>query len=158
MKIREIQQEDNRAVGEMIRSVLTELAVPQEGTAFADRSLNAMFEAYSENGSKYFVVEKAGRIMGGSGISPLSGSKNHICELQKMYFLPEIRGCGAGSRMIEHCLAYAVRSGYKSCYLETLAAMTAAQRLYVKKGFRYLDGPLGNTGHYTCDIWMIKEL
>ena len=28
----------------------------------------------------------------------------------------------------------------------------------LKKGFSYIDKPIGNTGHHNCDIWMIKHL
>lgn len=158
MKIRDIRKEDNAAVAEIIRFVLTEFSVPKEGTAFADLSLDAMYEEYNRSDSKYFVVENEGRILGGSGIFPLSGEESQICELQKMYFLEEIRGIGMGRRLIEHCLNQARLSGYKYCYLETLPKMTAAQELYKKTGFRYLHKPLGNTGHHACTVWMIKDL
>jgi putative acetyltransferase len=36
--------------------------------------------------------------------------------------------------------------------------MEAASRLYRKNGFVNLEKPLGNTGHYSCNVWMIKEL
>jgi len=36
--------------------------------------------------------------------------------------------------------------------------MIAAQNLYKKVGFKYIDSPLGNTSHTTCSIWMIKSL
>jgi putative acetyltransferase len=36
--------------------------------------------------------------------------------------------------------------------------MEAAQKLYNKVGFEYLDKPLGNTGHTSCPVWMLKKL
>jgi putative acetyltransferase len=36
--------------------------------------------------------------------------------------------------------------------------MEAAQKLYVKSGFEYLDAPMGDTGHCSCPVWMIKQL
>jgi len=33
-----------------------------------------------------------------------------------------------------------------------------AVSVYEKFGFTYLTGPMGNTGHFGCDVWMIKEL
>ena len=156
--IREIQKTDNPEVANVIREVLIEHNVPKVGTAYADPQLDYMFEAYSEPNSMYFVVELNGRIIGGAGISPLANGSPEICELQKMYFLPETRGLGMGSKMMEVCLEKAKSFGFKQCYLETMPYMEAAQKLYVKSGFEYLDGPMGNTGHCSCPVWMIKSL
>jgi putative acetyltransferase len=30
--------------------------------------------------------------------------------------------------------------------------------VYETFGFRYLTGPMGNTGHFGCELWMLKEL
>ena len=36
--------------------------------------------------------------------------------------------------------------------------MISAQKLYLKKGFEYIDKPMGNTGHTACPVWMLKDL
>ena len=105
----------------------------------------------------YFVVEQEGRV-GGAGISPLAGEQPNICELQKMYFLPQARGLGVGEKMIHQCLEFARTNNYELCYIETLPYMKAAQKLYRKVGFSYIDGPMGNTGHTTCNVWLTKPL
>ncbi|MFN3753547.1 GNAT family N-acetyltransferase [Flavobacterium sp.] len=158
MTIREIQKEDNQQIAAVIRAVFMADNFPKTGTAFADTQLDFMFEAYNKTRSAYFVVENDGKIVGGAGVSQLENSTENICELQKMYFLQETRGKGIGLQMIQKCLAKAVEFGYEKCYLETLPEMLAAQSLYKKMGFEYLCAPLGNTGHTTCPVWMIKEL
>jgi putative acetyltransferase len=75
-----------------------------------------------------------------------------------MYFLPEARGLGLGIELMQKCLAKAKEFGFESCYLETMPYMEAAQKLYNKVGFEYLDKPLGNTGHTSCPVWMLKKL
>lgn len=156
--IREIQKADNDAIAQVIRDVLIEHNVPKVGTAYADPSLDFMFENYSEEKSAYFVVENEGKIIGGAGIAPLENGPKEICELQKMYFLPEARGLGLGVKLMEVCLEKARQFEFKKCYLETMPYMTNAQNLYKKSGFQYLDKPLGNTGHNACPVWMLKEL
>jgi len=156
--IREIQKEDNPEVAQVIRTVLIEHNVPKVGTAYADPQLDYMYEAYSEPKSMYFVVEKDGKIIGGAGIAPLANGSPEVCELQKMYFLPETRGLGIGSKMMEICLEKARHFGFQQCYLETMPYMEAAQKLYVKTGFQYLDTPMGCTGHSSCPVWMIINL
>jgi putative acetyltransferase len=158
MIIREIQKEDNPQIAAVIREVFISDNFPKTGTAFADVQLDFMFEAYDKPRATYFVVENEGKILGGAGVSQLENSTENICELQKMYFLHEVRGKGIGSQMIQKCLEQATDLGYEKCYLETLPEMLAAQSLYKKMGFEYLCAPLGNTGHTTCPVWMIKKL
>ena len=131
---------------------------PKTGTAFADIQLDLMFEAYDKPRATYFVVENEGKIIGGAGISQLESSTENICELQKMYFLEEVRGKGIGFQMIQICLQEGIKLGYEKCYLETLPEMLAAQHLYKKAGFKYLSEPMGSTGHTNCPVWMMKSL
>ncbi len=157
--IREIQKQDNVSIAAVIRKVLEDLNVPKVGTAYADPQLDWLFESYNQlPKSLYFVVEKEGRIIGGAGIGPLENEAESVCELQKMYFLEEARGLGLGAKIIEKCLQAAKEFGYEKCYLETMPFMDAAQKLYQKNGFEYLSTPMGNTGHSSCPVWMLKKL
>lgn len=156
--IRPLEKKDNAAIAKVIRNILIEHNVPKVGTAYADASLDCMFETYSTKGSAYFVIEKDGEIIGGAGIAPLKNGPEDTCELQKMYFLQQARGLGLGSKMMELCISTAVKIDYKKCYLETMPYMEDAQKLYKKSGFTYLNAPMGNTGHSSCPVWMIKQL
>ncbi len=158
ISIREIEKKDDVQMAKVIRAVLIEMGVPKVGTAYADQSLDTMTETYIKDKSAYFVVEDQGEIIGGAGIAPLDNFEGNVCELQKMYFLPEARGRGLGASMMDVCLEKAKSFGFEKCYLETLPYMTDAAKLYAKSGFENLDGPLGDTGHYSCNVWMIKTL
>lgn len=158
MRIREIQKKDNPEVARVIRSVLVEFGVPKVGTAYADKSLDEMFEYYHRDNATYFVLEDQGKIIGCAGIAQLENYEGAVCELQKMYFLEEARGKGYGAQMMEVCLNEARKKGFKQCYLETMPQMESAQKLYVKTGFRYRQGPMGDTGHYSCPVHMIIDL
>jgi putative acetyltransferase len=156
--IRPIQKQDNVQIAALIRQVLIDLNVPKVGTAYADPQLDCMFETYSKSKSIYYVIENQDLIIGGAGISQLENEAGTICELQKMYFLPEARGLGLGYQMIQKCLQSALDFGYQKCYLETMPYMEAAQQLYKKVGFEYICAPMGNTGHVSCPVWMLKDL
>jgi len=156
--IRKIKKEDNQAVAQLIRSVFDELSIPKVGTAYEDPYLDLMFEEYNKPNSVYYVVESNGRIIGSAGVAPLENEAETICELQKMYFLPETRGLGIGSQMMEKCLQTARDFGFEKCYLETMPFMEAAQKLYKKVGFDYISAPMGSTGHVSCPVWMLKTL
>ncbi len=156
--IRPIKKGDDPSVGQIIRSVLEDFNVPKVGTAYADKSLDCMFETYQKPNTAYFVLEEGNRLIGGGGIAPLEHYDGNVCELQKMYFLPEARGRGLGTEMIDRCLQQARIFGFDQCYLETMEYMEAAQKLYKKYGFQYLQGPMGDTGHYSCGVHMILTL
>lgn len=157
MIIRAIQKNDNQEVGQMIQTVLEGENAPKTGTAYADESLFSLYDYYNFPQMNYFVVEENKKLVGGAGIGPLEGCRD-VCELQKMYFLKEARGRGIGTKMMKTCMDFACTNGYKKCYLETLPSMKAAQKLYEKSGFSYIEERLGKTGHFSCDVWMLKEL
>ena len=158
MLIREIKREDNPEIAAVILKVFVSDGYPKTGTAFADKQLDFMFETYEKPRATYFVVEKNGKIIGGAGVRQLENGDATICELQKMYFLPEARGLGLGLKMMEKCLQSARDFGFEKCYLETMPFMHDAQKLYKKVGFDYICSPMGNTGHVSCPVWMLKEL
>lgn len=156
--IREIKPQDNAQMAKVIRDVLIELGAPKVGTAYEDKATDAMYETYEKERAEYFVVEYNGVVVGGAGFAQLDNFEGNMCELQKMYFLPIARGKGIGSKLINFCMNEAKKQGFKQCYLETLPYMKAATALYRKNGFIDQKSPLGNTGHYSCNVWMLKDL
>ena len=155
--IREIEEKDNKAVEKVIRTCLIEFGANHEGTAWADPDLGRFSEIYNKEGYKYWVIEdNKGTILGGAGVGKLTGVEN-VCELQKMYCLPEARGTGISHELMDIALEYA-KKYYKRCYIETLSNMIAANKFYNKHGFNKLDKPLVETEHNACDVWYVKEL
>lgn len=158
MVIRTIQKSDNNKIAGVIREVFISDNFPKTGTAFADVQLDFLYEYYQQEKSAYFVLDAEGKIFGGCGIAPLEEGNSLVCEIQKMYLLQEVRGKGYAKLLLENCIEKAIKFGFKQCYIETLPEMKSAQKLYISFGFTYLDAPLGNTGHSSCPIWMIKNL
>ncbi|MBQ8318358.1 MAG: GNAT family N-acetyltransferase [Lachnospiraceae bacterium] len=155
--IRAIEARDNKQVENVIRTCLIEFGGNHEGTAWADPDLGRFSEIYNTEGNCYWVAEdEAGNVVAGVGIGQLEGLAD-VCELQKMYCLPEARGTGVAHRLMKMALKYA-KLYYKRCYLETLDNMIAAQKFYVKYGFEIVDKPLLKTAHFCCDVRYIKEL
>ncbi|HEY9112494.1 MAG TPA: GNAT family N-acetyltransferase [Rhodanobacteraceae bacterium] len=156
--IRPIEPRDDAAVAAIIRAVMPEFGAGGEGFAIHDAEVDAMHAAYMQPCSAYFVVEIEGKVVGGGGVATLERGEPGVCELRKMYFLPQARGLGAGNAMIARCLDTARAFGFKRCYLETLTGMDAAQHLYRSHGFTSLCAPMGKTGHHGCDRWFIRNL
>ena len=156
--IRPIEPRDDAAVASVIHAVMPEFGAGGAGFAIHDAEVSAMCAAYAGPGHAYFVVESDGNVLGGGGVAPLAGADADVCELRKMYFLPALRGRGAGHALIGHCLATARGLGYRRCYLETLTGMDAAQALYAAHGFERLTGALGETGHHGCNRFYLRAL
>jgi len=156
--IREIKPSDNLDISKVIRSVILEMGAPKTGTAYEDKATDLMFETYQKDKTAYFVLEYKNKVIGGAGVAKLDNCEANICELQKMYFLPIARGKGLGTSLISKCLEKAKEFGFKDCYLETMPYMEAARKLYEKNGFLSLKQPMGNTGHYSCNVWMLRKI
>ena len=161
--IRPIASVDDAAMAAIIRAVMPEFGAVGDGFAINDPEVDWMSRAYAQPRSAYFVVERDpvehhGVVLGGGGVAPLDGGDGDTCELRKMYFLPQARGLGAGSAMMERCLQAARGFGFRHCYLETLCGMDAAMRLYERSGFRRIDAPLGDTGHGGCNTFYLLDL
>ncbi|MEP7187233.1 MAG: GNAT family N-acetyltransferase [Rhodanobacter sp.] len=157
-QIRPIESTDNAAVAAVIRSVMPEFGADGPGFAIHDPEVDNMQAAYSQPQCSYFVVERAGLVIGGAGVAPLEDGEPDVCELRKMYFLPVARGIGAGQAMMQRCLEAARAHGFKRCYLETLTGMDGAQTLYKRSGFTALSSAMGGTGHHGCDRYFIRDL
>lgn len=157
-RLRPIEARDETAIATIIRSVMPQFGACGSGFAINDPEVDWMRRAYAAPRSAYFVVERDGWVQGGGGLAPLEGGDADTCELRKMYFLPALRGLGAGSALMAQCLTAARGFGFQRCYLETLSGMGAAMRLYQRSGFRRIDGPLGDTGHGGCNTFYLMDL
>ena len=156
--IREILPEDNEAMALIIRNSLTEFGLNIPGTAYFDESTDRLYEAFRVEKSCYYVaLDSDGKLIGGVGIYPTDGLPEDTVELVKMYLVPEQRGKGLGKLLMKKCITLAEELGYNNIYLESMPQLKDAVSAYQKLGFKLLDGPIGNTGHYSCSIWMLYK-
>ncbi|EFO1192276.1 GNAT family N-acetyltransferase [Escherichia coli] len=157
--MRRLTLQDNPAIARVIRQVSAEYDLTADkGYTVADPNLDELYQVYSQPGHAYWVVEYEGEVVGGGGIAPLAGSESDICELQKMYFLPAIRGKGLAKKLALKAMEEAREMGFKRCYLETTAFLKEAIGLYEHLGFQHIDYALGCTGHVDCEVRMLREL
>jgi putative acetyltransferase len=157
--VREIQPQDNAEIEQVIRACFHEFKIPLKGTAYEDEETPKMFESYQGVNEIYFVIVADGEVLGGGGVKPLKDFETEdVCEIQKMYFSPKVRSKGYGKLLFEKCMQAAKDFGYKQCYLESASQLKAAIHIYESYGFKHLNGALGNTGHFSCGVWMIKDL
>jgi putative acetyltransferase len=158
MHLRPILERDNPFIAKIIRDALLEFGAAHPGTVYFDKTTDDLYNLFQHPDSFYFVAEFDGSVVGGGGIFPTSGLPDDTCELVKMYLHKDFRGRGFGRMLIKQCIATAKEAGFKKIYLETMPELKLALNVYEKFGFSYLSNPLGNSGHFGCDLWMIKEL
>ena len=158
VSIRLIEAKDNEALASVIKRSLEHIGAAIPGTVYTDEATNHMSLQYQEARSAYFIAEENGEVLGGCGIKQLPGLDKNICELQRMFLRINSRGRGIASTLMEKCLEFAKAEGFEACYLETMPKMKAAISLYSKYGFERLNQAMGETGHFSCDVWMLKKL
>ncbi len=161
--LRPVAPADNAQLETLVHAVLTEFGCIGPGYASSDPELKDLHATYQPVDPQaldraYWVIEnpQTGILYGGGGFSRLKGTTGEaaICELQKLYFDPAVRGLGLGRRLLTRCLKEAGTMGYKTMYLETVSQMASAVTLYQKLGFALLPQPMGNTGHTSCTVFM----
>lgn len=157
-ELRTIQQKDNERLAEIIRQSLLDFNAAKPGTVYYDPTTDNLSELFSKNGSRFYVLEIGGRILGGAGIYPTDGLPAGTCELVKFYIDASARGKGYGKVLMQVCEAAAIELGYTTIYLESMPELNIALPLYERMGYKYIPGALGNSGHTGCTVFMTKDL
>lgn len=156
--IRELQKADNPYIAKVIRTALEEFGVARPGTVYTDPTTDDLFQLFSQENSCYFIAASNDGIVGGCGIFPTKGLPEGIIELVKLYVSAGARNQGVGRILMEKSIQTAKELGYHTVYLETMPELGKAITLYERLGFQKLDHSLGESGHYACDLWMIKHV
>jgi putative acetyltransferase len=158
LNFRKVRRSDNVPLARMIRQVFQEHQAPQYGTVFSDPTTDDLFALFRKSRSELWVAEIDGIPEGCCGIYPTDGLDDNCAELVKYYLAEKGRGRGIGRQLMEKCIESARELGYQKLYLESMPHFSKAVGIYEKLGFQNLPGPLGNSGHTTCNIWMLLDL
>ncbi len=158
ISFRQIKPSDNPVLAMIIRTTLEDFDLARPGTVYTDPTTDELYEVFRKEGSVYFVAEEDGVILGGCGIFPTKGLPAGYAELVKLYLRKETRGKKLGFELMTRSMDWAADFGYTHIYLETFAELASAVGLYKNLGFHDLNGPMGESGHHACQIWMLKKL
>lgn len=149
---------DNQPLASLIRRVFREFRIDMPGTVYTDPTTDHLYELFQTPGSAYWVAEEDGVLLGGCGIYPTPDLPDGCVELVKFYVSETARGKGIGKLLMNQSIASAREMGYRSIYLESFPELHTAIYMYQREGFKRIDHPLGNSGHYACNVWMLKDL
>ena len=155
---RRIEQKDNRTIAELIRTVFREFKIDIPGTVYTDPTTDDLYSLFQTPRSAYWIAEENGVILGGCGIFPTRELPDGCAELVKFYVAAASRGKGVGNTLMQKSIDSARDFGYTHLYLESFPELSKAVSIYERNGFTALSHPLGNSGHFACTLWMVKDL
>jgi GNAT superfamily N-acetyltransferase len=119
--------------------------------------------AYAPPLGRLFLAGPEGEPVGCIALRPLarpdeaaSGRVPACGEVKRLYVRPGERGTGCGRELAQRVIEAARRIGYRELKLDTLPAMTSAQRLYASLGFTpcepYYANPLAGVVYMACRL------
>ncbi len=150
--LRPATPQDEPSVRVLVQSVLDEYGLGFDPTEI-DADLEDLEAHYRKRGGRFDVLVNAdAKIVGCVGLFPLVQG---VCELRKMYLLPEVRGLGWGKKMLEFSLQQARLLGFQRLTLETDSVLKEATQLYTRYGFQpYLSNHLCCRCDTALELWL----
>jgi GNAT superfamily N-acetyltransferase len=147
-----VHARDFAAARELFQEYAAQLGIDLCFQGFA-AELDNLGTMYAPPSGCLILARRGDHPLGCGAIRPLSGG---ACEMKRLYLRAEARGTGLGRALAERLVARARSLGYASMYLDTLAHMRPARRLYAALGFRetapYYDNPIPGAVYMRLDL------
>jgi DNA-binding MarR family transcriptional regulator/GNAT superfamily N-acetyltransferase len=91
---------------------------------------------YSPQKERCWIAEMQGEQVG--SVFCVKASED-VAKLRLLLVVPKARGLGLGTRLVEECIRFAERAGYKKLTLWTNDILVESRRIYQKKGFELVE-------------------
>jgi DNA-binding MarR family transcriptional regulator/GNAT superfamily N-acetyltransferase len=110
---------------------------------------------YDPKRMRCWIAERNGRNVGSA---LLMRKSDKVAQLRLLQVVPDARGLGIGARLVDECVEFARRSGYRKIVLWTQSILLPARQIYERAGFRLLrEEPHHSFGHdLVGEIWELK--
>ena len=154
MSVRRANEADSEGAAAVVRAVYAE-----HGFTWDAGGYHADLEDVAASFDGFWVDERDGRIVGCVGIRGgallLDGSD---CSLERLYVLPEARGGGAGSALLDTALAGARELGYVRMEIWSDKLLADAHRLYERHGARVISERINDDPDASAEWGLILDL
>ncbi len=98
-----------------------------------DNDLHAIEDVYLHNRGEFLVGIYEGRI---GAMGAFRKTSEELAEIKRMRVHPDFQGRGFGQIMLDELETRAGAMGYTKLHLDTSVVQVAAQKLYMKNGFK----------------------
>ncbi len=125
-------------------AVFNDARVLEESIAYGEshgwlKDMDNIQEAYFDNAGIFLVMTNEDQIISTGAIRKF---EDNICELKRLWLLPEYHGKGLGYRMMQELLSFAREKGYERIRLETDPVyQKRAVEFYKRLGFYEIPIP-----------------
>lgn len=116
------------------------------------RQLDDPVAAYVDTGGEILIAELDGRPVGCVALAPAGDAGAY--ELSKMAVAPELRGRGAGRRILTAAIEHARGLGASSLFLGSSTRLADAVHLYEDLGFRHVPPETIHMPYARADVFM----
>jgi GNAT superfamily N-acetyltransferase len=99
---------------------------------YVAQTLGHFARPHDDKKQRVWIVEREDRLVACAGVLRHA---HRVAQLRWFLVVPEMRGNGLGTRLLQEALRFARSAGYSSMFLETVAELPAALRLYRSMGF-----------------------
>ena len=113
------------------------------------------FQSFDPKRERCWIAERDGEVIG--SVFCVKESKT-IARLRLLYVEPSARGLGVGTRLVDECIAFARRVGYRKITLWTNSVLHSARHIYERAGFRKISEESHHSyGHdLVSQTWELK--
>jgi GNAT superfamily N-acetyltransferase len=147
LHIRRYEPGDKRAVRRLHDDALNEVGA-HLGRGSWDDDLDEIENAYLHSGGEFLVGVLDEEVVAMGALMRISSEK---AELKRMRVKPGLQGRGYGQTLLDALHRRGAELGYSTLRLDTTVRQRAAQRLYLKNGYR--EAGRGVVGPFDCIVY-----
>lgn len=100
------------------------------------QGVHSLVERFDEEKDCMLILECDGNPMGCIAVTHV---QEGTAQLRYFFMEPELRGLGAGTKLLDAALKFCHEKNYKKAFLWTVSAQESARNLYAKAGFKIAE-------------------